>query len=112
MIETATSPVTQEQVISLPAVDPTPLPILVGELSDALDSNPADVLDALILADVSPFWIDGQQFRDVTYLRTTIRLHCQYDLTRDVQCDLTPEQVCKVAEVLMVSECELREAVR
>lgn len=87
--------------------DLAPRSVTIGELAKRIDIAPHDVLDAAIDAGVTPFWHEGQQFREPSYLRTYLRLEYPFDPVRELKIELTPEMASRLAEKLFVTPEEL-----
>jgi hypothetical protein len=81
--------------------------VTVGELARRIDIPPRDVLDAAIAAGVRPFWFEGQQFRDASYLQTFLRMRFHSDPVPYVEFHLSPELAGRLAEDLSVTPDEL-----
>lgn len=81
--------------------------VTVGELAHRIDVAPQDVLDAAIAVGVRPFWHEGQQFRDASYLRTYLSMRFHIDPVREVEFNLPLEIAGRLAEELSVTPEEL-----
>ena len=81
--------------------------VTVRELAQRIDVSPRDVLDAAIAAGIRPFWYEGQQFRDASYLQTFLRMRFHSDPVPYVEFHLTPELAGRLAEELSVTPDEL-----
>ena len=79
----------------------------VGELAKRIDASPRDVLDAALEAGIQVFWHEGQQFRTPSYLRTYLAMAYHFDPVPQLEFDLTPDQVERLAAELDVQVEEL-----
>ena len=79
----------------------------VGELAKRIDVSPRHVLDAALAAGVQVFWHEGQQFRTPSYLRTYLAMAYHFDPVPELEMDLNPEQVQRLAAELDVEIDEL-----
>lgn len=78
----------------------------VGELANRIDVSPRDVLDAALAAGIQDFWHEGQQFRTPSYLRTYLAMAYHFDPVPELEVDLTPDQVQRLAAELDVEAAE------
>jgi len=79
----------------------------VGELAKQIDVSPRDVLDAALEAGIQVFWHEGQQFRTPSYLRTYLAMAYHFDPVPELEFDLTPDQIQRLAAELDVEVEEL-----
>lgn len=78
----------------------------VGELSKQIDCSAAEVLDSLANAGVASYWLHGLRY-DLAGVRERVRLHWEFDLTPDIECDCTAGQVAALSREWGVSEQEV-----
>jgi hypothetical protein len=81
--------------------------VTVGELARQIDISPRDVLDAAIAVGIRPFWYEGQQFRDASYLHTFLRMRFHSDPVPYFEFNLTPALTDRLATELGVTPEEL-----
>jgi hypothetical protein len=84
----------------------------IGELAKRIDITPREVLDACIEIGVKPFWHEGQQFRDVAFLRTYLAMRHYYSPVPELEFELSEEQEAALAEALQVEVGEILFQVR
>lgn len=76
-----------------------PLSTTVGEIAGLYDLPAADVLDAVIRSGCRMFWWNGKPY-EAEGIRKQIGGAWQWDLTPEIEVDLTPQQRQRLDELL------------